>query len=601
MKNIENTKVNKVFDILAKMGLGLILLMFFLYLILGQLFMGSERTPSYLDYSDISKEWVLQKDDGSAGSIDLPAKVPANPGNVLSISKKLENKDYNGRWLMIWNKGQEAVVSVNDMVRYEYNRKTIHSIGRDIPYVYLFVPLSREDAGKTVNISFTSDNIADIGTLGGVWEGDKTSLILFAITPYQMEIFLAFYLVLLGFFSMGVSYVITFYKKSRDPLRYLGVGVFMTGFWIILNSQARQFVFQNVSIARNCAFLCVSTIPVPFSLYLDKIQEERFHLGYLIIEIAGIVNFVVTFILNIMGIRGLSEMFLGTFLIVMLPITWGILTLVLDSISKKIKKYILVAIGLLLFALGTVAQMFLYLTSESGIVGADVMILGILCMLFFSIIYSMKRFGVLYNDGQIAQETAENLKVASLTTLAKTVDAKDKYTKGHSDRVANYSKEIARRMGLDKSQQKNVYYVGLLHDVGKIGIPDAIINKQGKLTDDEYNIIKTHPGLGADILDEIKVIPDIEKGARWHHERFDGKGYPDGLKGEDIPLVARIIGVADAYDAMTSNRSYRKEMSQAIVRNEIEKNKGKQFDPLVATIMLKMIDEDIHFHMREKL
>ena len=187
-----------------------------------------------------------------------------------------------------------------------------------------------------------------------------------------------------------------------------------------------------------------------------------------------------------------------------------------------------------------------------------------------------------------------------ILTLAKTIDAKDKYTHGHSERVANYAKEIAGRMGLSESEQQSIYYMGLLHDIGKIGISDTIINKTGKLTEEEYQIIKTHPLIGEEILKTISEIPDVSVGARHHHERYDGNGYPDGIGGDDIPLAASIIGMADAYDAMTSNHSYRDILPQEVVRNEIVKGKGTQFEPKCAEIMLKIIDEDKEYQKREQ-
>lgn len=183
--------------------------------------------------------------------------------------------------------------------------------------------------------------------------------------------------------------------------------------------------------------------------------------------------------------------------------------------------------------------------------------------------------------------------------LAASVDAKDKYTHGHSSRVAAYSREIARRAGFSKEEQDIVYMMGLLHDVGKIGVQDAIINKKGRLTDEEYACIKEHPAVGADILKKISDFPELMVGARWHHERYDGRGYPDGLSGDDIPEIARIIAVADTYDAMTSNRSYRHAMPQEAVRAEIDRCSGSQFDPRFAAIMLQMIDEDTEFVMKE--
>ena len=203
-------------------------------------------------------------------------------------------------------------------------------------------------------------------------------------------------------------------------------------------------------------------------------------------------------------------------------------------------------------------------------------------------------------ERQIQQtEMVEHFGLQMITTLAGTVDAKDSYTKGHSLRVAKYAKEISRRIGKDEEFQKRIYYMGILHDVGKIGIPDTIIQKKGKLTDEEYGIIKTHPVIGEEVLKNITDMPDLYYGAKWHHERYDGKGYPDGLKGEEIPLEARIIAVADAYDAMSSKRSYRDALPQSKVRDETVRVRGTQLDPLLADEMIKMIDEDPDYKMRE--
>ena len=144
-----------------------------------------------------------------------------------------------------------------------------------------------------------------------------------------------------------------------------------------------------------------------------------------------------------------------------------------------------------------------------------------------------------------------------------------------------------------------VYMAGLLHDVGKIGVPDAVINKPSRLSDEEFELIKKHPVIGSQILENIKEMPQLATGAHWHHEKYGGGGYPDGISGDEIPEISRIIAVADAYDAMTSNRSYRKVMPQEKVRSEIERCMGTQFDPRFADIMIGMIDEDKEYLMRE--
>ncbi|MBR2761308.1 MAG: HD domain-containing protein [Solobacterium sp.] len=176
--------------------------------------------------------------------------------------------------------------------------------------------------------------------------------------------------------------------------------------------------------------------------------------------------------------------------------------------------------------------------------------------------------------------------------LANAIDAKDRYTHGHSARVALYSRKIAERAGYSKEQCGQVYYAALLHDIGKIGIHEDILNKEGKLSDEEFAEIKKHPVYGYQILSGIHQSPYLSIGAHYHHERYDGRGYPDGLSGEEIPEFARIISVADAYDAMTSSRSYRNSIPAEKVREELVKGMGTQFDPRFAKIMLEMIDEN---------
>ncbi len=204
-------------------------------------------------------------------------------------------------------------------------------------------------------------------------------------------------------------------------------------------------------------------------------------------------------------------------------------------------------------------------------------------------------------ESEVIKKTRENeeLSIQVVLAIADAIDAKDTYTNGHSRRVAKYSRDIAARLGYTEQQQSDIYMMGLLHDVGKIGVPDAVINKPAKLTDEEFELIKSHPERGARILENIKAMPQLATGAMWHHEKYNGTGYPDGLAGTDIPIEARIIAVADAYDAMSSRRSYRDALPQEVVRSEIERGRGTQFDPAIADIMIRMIEEDDGYAMRE--
>lgn len=289
--------------------------------------------------------------------------------------------------------------------------------------------------------------------------------------------------------------------------------------------------------------------------------------------------------------RGMMGWFPHTVMIIYL---WFMILLSVGTQDKKRKfERVLIYEIAIMLVLGTTAESFFgaYSVLRTAIVAS----LIFYYMFFQSEIYK----GEIVEKHNEQTRMSEKLTLQMVTALARTIDAKDSYTNGHSQRVADYSKEIARRLGKSEQFQHEIYYMGLLHDIGKIGIPDHIINKEGKLTDEEFATIKTHPEIGADVLKDITEMPNMYYGARWHHERYDGTGYPDGLKGDQIPIEARIIAVADAYDAMTSKRSYRDVLPQEVVHSEVVKAKRTQLDPFIANIMLEMMDEDPDYQMKE--
>jgi len=176
----------------------------------------------------------------------------------------------------------------------------------------------------------------------------------------------------------------------------------------------------------------------------------------------------------------------------------------------------------------------------------------------------------------------------TLRALTTSIDAKDRYTRGHSDRVAMLARTLAQRIGIDEHTVERVYLSGLLHDIGKIGVPEAVLRKPGKLSTEEFDLIKQHPRIGANILEDIRQMKDLIPGVLHHHERWDGRGYPDGLSGEQIPLFGRLIGLADAFDAMSSNRTYRSALDHDRVLTEIEQCGGSQFDPELARVFVRL-------------
>ncbi len=220
-----------------------------------------------------------------------------------------------------------------------------------------------------------------------------------------------------------------------------------------------------------------------------------------------------------------------------------------------------------------------------------------LIIMCFSFCYiATKIYDHIYKKNQevMAELEEKNVQARQMTmqtvmTIVNTIDAKDEYTKGHSQRVAEYAVALAEELGMSEEEVERIRYIGLLHDIGKIGVPDAILNKPGRLNNTEFSLMKLHTVVGGEILKDINSMDDLDVGAKYHHERYDGKGYPEGLVGEEIPFVARIIGIADAYDAMTSHRVYRKRLSDETVQEEIARCAGTQFDPQLAKVFLQMI------------
>ena len=218
-----------------------------------------------------------------------------------------------------------------------------------------------------------------------------------------------------------------------------------------------------------------------------------------------------------------------------------------------------------------------------------------LLLLIESGIKSIEQMNTIKTINKQLHDKNEELERAYLDTigiLRQTVEAKDPYTRGHSDRVSEYSVLIGKKLGLDEKTLHILKIGGLFHDIGKIGIPDSILLKESKLSDEEYSQIKNHPMIGVHMLGDAAIFTDILPIVKHHHERYDGRGYPSQLVGDDIPYVARIAAVADTFDAMTSKRSYRDSLPLDVVKQELIRNRGTQFDPEITDVFLGILESN---------
>ncbi len=230
-----------------------------------------------------------------------------------------------------------------------------------------------------------------------------------------------------------------------------------------------------------------------------------------------------------------------------------------------------------------------YKTGRNGNVFTNIIFVAFMIWAALFVGFFVTRFNL--KNYREKQKNDVRVILQSMNTFISFIDAKDPYTRGHSRRVAMYAAEIAKRMRLTEDEVQNVYYAGLLHDAGKISVPDAVLNKPGKLSDEERKQIQDHTVAGGKMLKQMTSLRGIRETALYHHERYDGDGYPEGLKGESIPLYARIVGVADSYDAMSSNRVYRRHLNKDEIIEEIQKGSGTQFDPNIVPYMVDMIND----------
>ena len=589
----------------VKIILSLVIMLILAYGIGGQIYLSDERTEDMSFCEPLDTEWYRVWEDGRREKIELPSSAKIENSDVDVVETILYDKIDRGACICLISSKQDVNIYIDGELRETYSTKDTRLFGKTSVGRYLFVELDQNDAGKVLRIEMSSDS-KYLGTIKQVYYGDKLGIWIDYIQENVASIIIPFITLFVAFVAVVVASIYNLRTKKTVSVFYYAVAVMLISMWILSISSIRQLVFTNVTIIHDVSITLATLYLVPLALYFNRMQKGRYKLMYGLYASAVLVYNVVINVFVVLNFVDTSDTAIYQVSVVGIGMLLLVITLCIDFKNKKVREYRDVAIGFLFMCFTGIVQMAAYFVRTIPYEGNAIAI-GISISLIIAIYHSVKEVKRVNDEKEHLEETVtvkdnkiQKLTFQALETLANTIDAKDKYTNGHSNRVAKYSKEIARRMFKDEDEMTSIYFMGLLHDIGKIGIRDDIINKTNKLTDEEFAVIKNHSSIGYDILKNMTEIPNIEYAARWHHERYDGKGYPDGLKGEEIPEYARIICVADAYDAMTSKRSYRSAMSQEKVRSEIENGKGKQFDPCIAQIMLDMIDEDTDYEMIEK-
>ena len=389
------------------------------------------------------------------------------------------------------------------------------------------------------------------------------------------------------FVIAGVTGQIVMKSTGIDFISF-GITCVMIGFIGFNDTLLLQILTGRPELIRVTEYMCLVFIPFPaLSFFSSTTGKSHSKL------LSGMfVVCLLDFFLQVgLTIKGLSDYYYLVYISQFIILVGFLIAVVIVCIAirqGKIKKTLFWSVvwGLSACLFGTVIDMLRYYFFKSY--GSLTFTrIGVLAFTAFMGIY-------LYKDhiDSLKQKQKESTVLASEVSaaFAKVIDMKDKYTNGHSERVATYTAMIAKEMGYDAETVEKYYRIGLLHDVGKVGIPKAVLNKPGKLTDEEYDVIKSHTLKGYEVLKDISVIPELAVGALAHHERHDGTGYPNGLAGDEIPPVARIIAVADTFDAMYSDRQYRKQMDFEKALSRIREASGTQLNPEVVAAFFRLVD-----------
>lgn len=530
-----------------------------------QLFGANEQEHDVQSHSIVyTQTFYWEKEDGSKQKINIPGKYEVKPGHTMVIHTTLP-KDYNETSFAIRSSLQDVKFYVDNTLRKEYSTKDTRLAGKNSASRYIFCPTTYKDAGKTLRIELTTYTSNYSGVVNEIYCGSEIDIWQHIYSDYKMSTFIAFFILFAGITSVLFGTALKFTYHTNFSMEYLGWCMIMGAIWMIGESKVRQILVPNASSLASLCFVMIMLCPLPILFYADSIQNGKYRKLYKNVGCIVLLNFVVSSILYLTKVKDYIETLpVAQFILICVFIMVFIhLYQYIHSSTKSRSDYLLLfGLFLVLICIAIEGISVYFVTMISGIfIG-----IGMIILLLANIVRTIHKIHVVEqtrHQKELDIEKKENKKITlqMMQSLSTTIEAKDEYTKGHSRRVAQYAALIAKNLGWTNQEIENIKSCAYLHDIGKIGIPDQILNKPGQLTDEEFNLIKQHTIIGQDILKDITIIPHLGEVTRSHHEHYDGTGYPDGLKGNEIPIQARIITLADSYDAKHTKNSRRNLMA----------------------------------------
>ena len=538
--------------------------------------------------------FTWEKSDGTSEEITVPGRYDLPVGETMVLTTRLP-EDYHENTMAIRSSLQDVKFYINGTLRASYNTSETRLAGKNSASRYIFCETSEADAGKELRIELTTHTYNYSGVVNTVLCGDKTDIWLTILNQYGPATYIALFIFFTGLVTILFSLALGMIYHSSFDMEYLGWCMIMGGVWMMGESKLRQILVPNASALGSLCFVMILLCPIPILLYADSIQKQLHRRLYTILGGLALLDFAVCSILTFFGIADYIETLpIGQIILCsILVVVFIHLFIYMHSSRRKSDRLLLLGLLAAIICISIEVISVYFVTSISGLfIG-----IGMIILLFVNIIRTLRNLQDMELHRQKievekSKQQTERISLQMMQTLATTIEAKDEYTRGHSYRVAEYAALIAKELGWSQDEIINLKHAAHLHDIGKIGIPDSVLNKPTQLTEDEDNLLKKHTVIGAEILKDVTLIPHVVEVTRNHHEHYDGSGYPDGLAGTEIPIYARIIAVADCYDAMNSRRIYRNALSQDEIYEEILKNKGTQFDPEIADIFLTLLTEN---------
>ena len=538
------------------------------------------------DVVECNEGWRITTEDGTTTEISSIPYYGKSKADEIIVAKKTVSDNMCGETLCFLSADKRLQIFVDDELIYSFGMDDNRVIGSTPGSVMVFADIPQDSEGKILQIKMQSPYEDYATYMTKMVVGDRDVAILYFLKNKILALICCLGILVCGIILLMFATVQRKSKQNSAKLFSIGMYFIILFVYHLIETKVPMIFYGNQVLYSNLIFISLMMAPLFTELYLFAASDYYKKLMRILIAIT-VTNIIVQLTLqafNILDFMNMAFVSHGLLTIVIIVV----LIMEFNNVRRR-KKMDVAFLGIFIVAICAAIDLIRCYMIKVGDLGkysrVGVFIFGI--SMVITCINEMVQKQIKFAEN----EKAELISGEIIQTLVTAIDAKDIYTKGHSTRVAEYSVILAKRLGWDEERIDRVRYKALLHDVGKIGIPDRVLNKPDRLNDEEFEIIKSHTVIGSEILQGVSSLSEMHVVARSHHERYDGKGYPDRKAGEDIPEEARLVGIVDAYDAMSSDRAYRKALSRDVIRGELKRGRGTQFDPNMTDVFLELLDE----------